>query len=116
MFDGVKGQFVKAMGDGVDPKTIPVHIVAYYDDAVRMFTKFGHYTGIEDVPHNLWPLICLLADLQDQIKKLEAKQVQTATAHDLSYVVDEQDDSTVQKKVHWKTRQAEERRAALVGA
>jgi len=71
MFDGVKGLFVKALGDGADPKSIPKHYVAYYDKCVEMYRKFGHFQGAEDIPYNDWPIICFLADLERRQAELE---------------------------------------------
>ena len=118
MFDGVKGQFVKACGDGVDPRTIPPHIVAYYDEAVRMFTKFGHFSGVEDVPHNDWPLICLMAELKMKADRLEARvmALEYKDTPTLSPFVADEDDPTV-RRIDGRSREARAaRQAQSVGA
>jgi len=62
---------MEVMADGgVDPDKIPKHYSVYYDEAFKMFQKFGHYGGVRDIPHNLWPVICLMADMQEAISDL----------------------------------------------
>ena len=73
MFDTVKPYFVKVVGDGHDPKTIPAHIVEFYDKSVDLFRKFGAYIGVDDVPESYWPLICILADQKKRIDELEER-------------------------------------------
>jgi hypothetical protein len=73
MFDGVKGFFVNAVGDCRDPKSIPGHYVRYYDKAVDLFRKFGSYTGVDDIPEQYWPVVCLLGDLAKRNDELEAR-------------------------------------------
>ena len=38
-----------------------------------MFRKFGHYQGINNVPDNDWPIICLLANQRRQIDELKMR-------------------------------------------
>ena len=72
MFNEVKGSFV-ALGDGHDPKTVAEHYGKYYDEAMKMFLKFGHYGGTQEIHENYWPLICMLADQAKRIDGLCAK-------------------------------------------
>ena len=69
-FKDMQGSFVKLAEGGVDPRKIPQHYGVYYDDAFKMFQKFGHYGGVRDIPHNLWPLVCIMADMQEAINDL----------------------------------------------
>ena len=69
-FKDMQGSFVKLAPGGVDPDKIPKHYSVYYDQAFKMFQKFGHYGGVRDIPHNLWPMICIMADMQESIRVL----------------------------------------------
>lgn len=73
MFDGVRGHFIKAVGDGEDPKSIPEHYVKYYNDSLVLFRKFGAHQGITELHENFWPLICLMADMRKEIESLKSK-------------------------------------------
>ena len=73
MFHGVRGRFVRAVGDGEDPKSIPKHYVDYYDEALTLFRKFGSHQGIDEVPENYWPMICLMAEMKQTIEDLRLK-------------------------------------------
>ena len=70
MWKDVRSQFV-ALGDGVDPEKIPEHYGRFYDEASKLFYKFGAYTGADMLPANFWPIICLLADQLKRIERLE---------------------------------------------
>jgi hypothetical protein len=72
MFKDVQSSFV-ALGDGHDPVTIPAHYGKYYEEAAKVFLKFGHYGGTREIHDNYWPLICLLADQQKRIDELAAQ-------------------------------------------
>lgn len=78
-WEGVRSQFVKPLGDGHDPKTIPQHYQEFYDQALALYGKFGHFNSVPEVPWNDWPLICLLADLNQKINKLEARLAEQET-------------------------------------
>ncbi len=69
-FEDMQGSFVKLAEGGVDPDKIPKHYGVYYDNAFKMFQKFGHFGGVRDIPHNLWPFVCIMADMQKAIDDL----------------------------------------------
>jgi hypothetical protein len=69
-FKDMQGSFVKLAEGGVDPDKIPKHYSVYYDNAFKTFQKFGHYGGVRDIPHNLWPVIIIMADMQEAINDL----------------------------------------------
>lgn len=82
MFKDVQSGFVQ-LGDGVDPQTIPKHYGAYYDEAGKMYRKFGCFKGLDDLHPNFWPLICLIADQAKRIDELEAAVLELQK-HDLA--------------------------------
>ena len=102
MFKEVQSSFV-ALGNGYDPATVPPHYGKAYDEALKMFLKFGHYGGSREIHDNYWPLICLLADQGKRIDEL-AEQVKSLTASE---------GEPSEPREHWKTRQARERREAI---
>ncbi len=69
-FKDMQGSFIKLAEDGIDPDKIPKHYGVFYDKSFKMFQKFGHYGGVRDIPHNLWPFVCIMADMQESISAL----------------------------------------------
>ena len=82
MFDGVQGMFVRAVGDGEDPKSIPKHYVDYYNESLLLFRKFGAHQGIGEINENFWPLICLMADMKQTVEDLRLKVERLEKRHD----------------------------------
>lgn len=77
-FKDVASSFVRLSCKTGDPTAIPQHYAKYYDRAYALFQKFGHYGGVREIPHNDWPIICLLADQEMRIEALEARLMEAA--------------------------------------
>ena len=72
-FENVASSFIALAPDQCDPKRIPAHYADYYNRANAMFRRFRHFGGVPDIPHNFWPLVCLLAEAEQRITELEKR-------------------------------------------
>ena len=75
-FENVASSFIGLAPDQCDPKRIPAHYAAYYNRANAMFRRFRHFGGVPEIPHNFWPLVCLLAEAEERITELEKRLVE----------------------------------------
>jgi hypothetical protein len=70
-FKNVQSAFVNLAEGNADPTKIPERYGRFYDQAWEMYRKFSHFAGTKEIPHNDWPMICILADMLEKIALLE---------------------------------------------
>jgi hypothetical protein len=83
----IKARFALAIGENGDPKTIPQHVIDFYDDAIKVYYPL---TTFNQIPRDHWPLMAILAErfkaLEVRLDALEATKTETVGADDVTVV------------------------------
>jgi len=126
MEDHLKVSFSKRLGFGAKPEDLPARYVEFYD---KLGAKWKSMLSNSDPKRDEWPLIVVLTDafdkqreiiegMEGRIKALESVN-KPHMALEVQYGEPDPaivDVPAVPRKEHWKTRQARERQAAVMGA